>query len=232
MCRCRPFTVPVNGQQCKKLTVVIRYWSDEIQLDFFVRTVHRGYAIFFSAGYVRFYTLTGKFAGDAGLAFLLNCVGHLLPPGMPSCQSHLVDGWMSSCRRLITVVRKFFGTIILSSMKTRPNRLDSFLLCIWYSSGIISCCCLSMHTRVFSRLGSFVVSFTSNCRSVEKFFSVSRTACSKFQSFCSSAAIRGACPIFTYWTLFTPTYSANLSLVLLGPRGRGPFPSRFHPLPW
>ena len=36
-----PFTVPVNGQQYIISTVVIRDWSDEIQLDFFVRTVHR-----------------------------------------------------------------------------------------------------------------------------------------------------------------------------------------------
>ena len=43
------------------------------------------------------------------------------------------------CRRLITVVPRFFGTIILSSMKTRPNRLDNFLLYIWYLSGIILC---------------------------------------------------------------------------------------------
>ena len=95
------------------------------------------------------------------------------------------------CERLITVVRRFFGTIILSSMKTRLNRFDYFLLYIWYSSGIISCCCLSIHTRVFSKLGSFMVSFMSSCKSVEKIFSVSRTACSRFQSFFSSAAILG-----------------------------------------
>ena len=112
------------------------------------------------------------------------------------------------CKKLIIVIRRFFGTIILSSIKTRPNRLDNFLLFIWYSSGI-SCCCLSRHTRVFSKMGSFVVSFISSCKSVEKFFSVSRTACSRFQSFSYSAAIRGACPIFTYSTLFTPTYRAQ-----------------------
>ena len=39
---------------------------------------------------------------------------------------------------------------------------------------------------------------------------VVRTACSRFQSFCSSPAIRGACPIFTYWTLLTRTYRAQL----------------------
>ena len=109
------------------------------------------------------------------------------------------------CSKLITVVRKFFGTTILSSMNTRPNLLDNFLLTGRYSSGISSCCCLSRHTSVFSRLASFVGSVISNCRSVETFFSVSRTACSKFQSFCSSAAIFGACPFFTYWTLSTTT---------------------------
>ena len=87
------------------------------------------------------------------------------------------------CKRLIIVVRRFFSTIILSSMRTRPNRLDNLFLFIWYSSGIISCYCLSRHTRVFSKLGSFVVSFISSCKSVEKFFCVSRTACSRFQSF-------------------------------------------------
>ena len=83
------------------------------------------------------------------------------------------------CSRLMMVVRRFLGTIILSSMKTRPNRLDNFFLCGWYSPGIKSCCCRSRHTNVFSKLVSFVVSVISNCRSVEKFFAVSLTACSK-----------------------------------------------------
>ena len=78
------------------------------------------------------------------------------------------------------VVRRFFGEIILSSMKTRPKRLESFF-CDWYFSGIKSCCCRSRQTSVFSRLGSIVVSVISSCRSVEKFFSVSLTACSKSQ---------------------------------------------------
>ena len=135
------------------------------------------------------------------------------------------------CRRLITVVRRFLGTMILSSMNTRPNRLDSFLLCIWYSSGIISCCCLSRHTRVFSKFGSFVVSFKSSCRSLEKFFSVSRTACSRFQSFFSSAAIRGACPSLRIGHSLPRRNVPNLSPVPLGPMGLGPSWSLFHLLP-
>ena len=107
------------------------------------------------------------------------------------------------------VTLRFLGTMILSSMKTRPNRLDSFLLCIWYSSGISSCCCRSKLTSVFSNVGSLMVSVISSCRSVEKFFSVSRTVCSRSQLFSSSAATLGACPIFTYCTLFTPTYRAQ-----------------------
>ena len=80
------------------------------------------------------------------------------------------------CRRLITAIRRFFGTLILSSMNTRPNRLHSFLLCVWYSSGIISCCCRSRHTSVLSKLGPFVVSVISSCRSVAKFIAgTSRT---------------------------------------------------------
>ena len=107
------------------------------------------------------------------------------------------------------VALRFLGTMILSSMKTSPNRLDSFLLCNWYSSGINSCCCRSKLTSVFSSVVSLVVSVISNCRSVEKFFSVSRTVCSRSQVFSSSAATLGACPIFTYCTLFTPTYRAQ-----------------------
>ena len=162
--------------------MVICDWSDEIQLDFFVRTIHRGYVIFFRAGYIRFYTLTRHFAGMQVSHFFWiasDIFGH------QKCRSARVILLMAGCplcRRLITVVRRFLGTMILFSMKTRPNRLDSFLLCNWYSSGIISCCCFSRHTRVFSKFGSFVVSFMSSCRSVEKFFSVLRTACSRFQS--------------------------------------------------
>ena len=120
----------------------------------------------------------------------------------------LMAGWRL-CRRLIMVAPRFLGTMILSSMKTRPNRLDSFLLCIWYSSGISSCCCRSKLTSVFSNVGSLVVSFITSCRSVEKFFSVSRTVCSRSQLFSSNAASLRACPIFTYCTLFTPTYRAQ-----------------------
>ena len=73
------------------------------------------------------------------------------------------------CSKLMTVVRRFFGTTMLSSMNTRPKLLDNFLLYGRYSSGISSCCCLSRHTSVFSRLASFVVSVMSNCKSVEVF---------------------------------------------------------------
>ena len=118
------------------------------------------------------------------------------------------------------MVRRFFGTMILSSMKTRPNQLDSFLLCVWYSSGIILCCCRSRHTRVFSKLGSFVVSVISSCRSVEKFFSVSLTACSRFQS---SLRIGH----FLHQRIVP-----NLLLVLLGLIGLGPFLRLFHLLSW
>ena len=47
----------------------------------------------------------------------------------------LMAGW-PLCNKLITVARRFFGTMILSSMKTKPNLLERFLLCVWYSSGI------------------------------------------------------------------------------------------------
>ena len=119
-----------------------------------------------------------------------------------------MEGW-PLCNKLMTVARRFFGTIILSLMKTRPNRLDSLFLCVWYSSGISSCCCRSRQTKVFSRIGLLVVSVVRSCKSVEKLFSVSLTACSRSQLFSSCAAILGACPILTYWTLFTPTYRAQ-----------------------
>ena len=106
----------------------------------------------------------------------------------------LMAGW-PLCNKLITVAPRFFGTMILSSMKTKPNLLESFLLCVWYSSGINSCCCRSRQTRVFSRVGSLVVSVINSCKSVEKFFSVSRTACSRSQLFSSCAATSGTCPI-------------------------------------
>ena len=51
----------------------------------------------------------------------------------------LMAGW-PVCSKLMLVVRRFFGTIILSSIKTKPNLLDNFFLCVWYSSGISSCC--------------------------------------------------------------------------------------------
>ena len=69
----------------------------------------------------------------------------------------LMAGW-PLCSKLTTVARRFLGTMILSSIKTKPNLLESFLLCVWYSSGINSCCCRSRPTRVFSKVGSLVVS--------------------------------------------------------------------------
>ena len=75
---------------------------------------------------------------------------------------------------------------------------------------MLSCCCRSRHTNVLRRLGSLVVSVICNCRSVEKCFSVSLTSFPSSQLFCSIASTLGACPIFLYWTLFTPTYLAQL----------------------
>ena len=120
---------------------------------------------------------------------------------------------MAGCplwRRLIIVFCRFFGTIILSSKNTNPYLVESFLLYMVYSSGMLSCCWRSRHTSVFRRLGSFVVSDISYWRSVEKFFSVSLTAFPRSQLFCSSASTLGAWPIFMYWTLLTPTYLAQL----------------------
>ena len=75
---------------------------------------------------------------------------------------------------------------------------------------MLSCCCHSRHTNVLRRLGSLVVSVICNCRSVEKCFSVSLTAFPSSQLFCSIASTLGACPIFIYWTIFTPTNLAQL----------------------
>ena len=80
-----------------------------------------------------------------------------------------------------------------------------------YSSGMLSCCGCSRYTKVLRRLGSLVVSIISNCRSVANCFSVSLTAFPRSQLFCSIASTLGACPIFIYWTLFTPTYLAQLN---------------------
>ena len=46
---------------------------------------------------------------------------------------------------------------------------------------------------------------------MEKFFSDSRTAFPRSQSFGSSAVVLGACPIFINWTLLTPAYFAQLT---------------------
>ena len=116
----------------------------------------------------------------------------------------LMAGWPLWSKLMIVVLR-FLGTIILSSMKTRPNLVDSFFLCGKYSSGICSCCWRSRQTNVFSSVGSFVVSFISSCRCVEKFRSVSLIACPRSQLCSSIAATFGACPILTYCTLFTAT---------------------------
>ena len=82
----------------------------------------------------------------------------LLVAGCPLCNS-----W---------IFRRFLGTMILSSINTRPNRLDSFFLCARYSSGFRSCCWRSRHTRAFffSRFGSLVVSVMRSWWSVENFF--------------------------------------------------------------
>ena len=79
-----------------------------------------------------------------------------------------------------------------------------------YASGMLSCCCRSRHTNVLRRLGSLVVSVISNCKSVANCFSVSLTAFPRSQLFCSIASTLGACLIFINWTLFTPTYLAQL----------------------
>ena len=56
------------------------------------------------------------------------------------------------CKRLIIVVLRFFGTIILSSKKTSPYLEDNFFLYMESSSGMLSCCCRSRHTTDFSIL--------------------------------------------------------------------------------
>ena len=121
--------------------------------------------------------------------------------------------------------------MILSSMKTRPNLVDSFFLCGRYSSGICSCCWHSRQTNVFSSVGSFVVSFISSCKSVEKFRSVSLTACPRSQLFSSIAATFDACPILTNCTLFTPTSLLRELRVLTG-LGPSLIRFRFLPLAW
>ena len=75
---------------------------------------------------------------------------------------------------------------------------------------MLSCCCRSRHTNVLRRVGSLVVSAFNNCRSVANCFSVSLTAFPRSLLFCPIASTLGACPIFIYWTLFTPTYLAQL----------------------
>ena len=45
--------------------------------------------------------------------------------GHQKCRAAVVILW-PLCNRLIMVVRKFFGTMILFSIKTRPNQLGSF----------------------------------------------------------------------------------------------------------
>ena len=79
-----------------------------------------------------------------------------------------------------------------------------------YSSGMLSCCCRSRHTNVLRRLGSLVVSVINNCRSVANCFSVFLTAFLRSQLFCWIASTLDACPILIHWTLFTPTYLAQL----------------------
>ena len=98
------------------------------------------------------------------------------------------------CSCVMTVVRRFVGTIIFSSKNTNPYLVDNFRLYWLYSSGILSYCFLSKQTRVFSNFGSFVVSVINNWRSVANSFSVSLTVFSWCQSFGSSACILRACP--------------------------------------
>ena len=179
----------------------------------------------------------GLFTGGRLFFSVLGIFGFILLPDIlhgKKCRAARVILLMARCplcKRLIIVVRRFFGTIILSSMKTRLNRLDNFLLFIWYSSGIISCCCLSRRTRVFSKLGSFVVSFISSCKSVEKFFSVSRTACSRLQSFFLRQQFVARVPSSHMGRSLLQRIVPNLSLVPLGPMGLGPSRSLFRLLP-
>ena len=63
----------------------------------------------------------------------------------------------------------------------KPDQTCRIFLCIWFSACIISCCCRSRHTTVFSKFGQLVVFVIINCRSVEKFLQVYPTACSKSQ---------------------------------------------------
>ena len=155
---------------------------------------------------MQYLTVEGFFSvfGMLGLLFLPEilqgrqdshffCIASVIR-GHQKCRAARVTLFMAGwplCNKLMTVARRFFGKRILSSMKTRPNLLDSFFLCVWYSSGISSCCCRSRQTKVLSRIGLLVVSVTRSCRSVEKIFSVSRTACSRSQLFSSCAAILG-----------------------------------------
>ena len=73
----------------------------------------------------------------------------------------LMVGW-PLCSSVMTVVRRFVGTMIFSSKNTSPYLVDSFRLYWLYSSGMLSYCFLSKQTRVFSNFGSFVVSVFNN----------------------------------------------------------------------
>ena len=79
--------------------------------------------------------------------------------------NYFVDSRMSLCNSLVTIVLRFFwqnDTVILN---TRLYRLQSFFLCLRYSSDFLSCSWRSRHTREFRKLGSLVVSVERSCRS-------------------------------------------------------------------
>ena len=102
--------------------------------------------------------------GRSGLTFLpgislgLHIPQFSCPLEVACCDPQVLGRGCLLRRRLMPVVRINFGTMILSSRKTRQDLLDTFSLCAWYSPAITSCCCRSWHTRVSSRLESFLVS--------------------------------------------------------------------------
>ena len=136
------------------------------------------------------------------------------------------------CSRLMTVLPKFFCTIFLSSMKTRPNLLDNFLLNVWSSSGISSCCCLSRHTRVFNSLRrSWFLSLTAADRWKNSFpFLALPVPDSSHFILRQLFLVRDPFSHMEYFSL--RRYVPRLSAVLLKLTGVGPFLNLFHFLPW
>ena len=109
--------------------MIFRDWSEEIQSDFFVRLFTGGRLFLFRTGLLGLMLLLDIMQGmQVSHFFWIASVifAH------QKCRATRVILLMTGCplsNRLNTSVRRFFGTTILSSRKTRANLLDSFLLC-------------------------------------------------------------------------------------------------------